>query len=459
MRKITNKSEFKKEYQKQCLFFGKNLKVKGFINTNIIKVIGSNLEIYKQILSQEKKPIKLKYIYDRIENYNNYLKFLRNVSEKNITKPPLALYSSTANLINNGNYDLRINYVLNIFNTNHHFLFIFLEEPIFHSDKDFKITIVKEKLTIDFKRHKFLEIKNNISYWDRKIKRDIGSYIENLSFKNKEWLKERYFTIFDFIFKLILDSNSYEELSKKVAIDCLLIEGFQGVILNQLDLIDLLKNRVDFRELFNNKDIEIDIIKCCVCDKQHIGPFKRNLSEGISCGDLNWSIISNSKIRFKKALLPFVVLFYLNIIPVLSDHNYSEKIKKFESTNKLDKENIWFALRKIKFISLFKESMTYINILAEGVNKDIYKHIKNWNNQKAIIIGNQSFYKLKNKQADFISLNKSNFSKNILNIIKKREELRVLKKWHEADALKIKLIYLGIDFIESGGKTLVREIG
>ena len=66
------------------------------------------------------------------------------------------------------------------------------------------VVIIKERLVIDFNRYKFLEIKNNTSYWDRKIKRDIGSYIENLSFKNKEWIKERYYAVFDFIFKLIL---------------------------------------------------------------------------------------------------------------------------------------------------------------------------------------------------------------------------------------------------------------
>jgi len=458
MKQLINKSDFKKEYDKQHPFFDGKLKVKDFIDSGTTETISSNLEIYKQLLSKEKKSIKLKYIYDRIENYNNYLKFLKDVSEKNITKPPLAFYSSTTNLINRGNYELRINYALNIFNTDDHPLFIFLEEPIFHSKKDFKITIIKERLVIDFNRYKFLEIKNNTSYWDRKIKRDIGSYIENLSFKNKEWIKERYYAVFDFIFKLILGSDSYEELSKKIATDCLLLEGFRGTISNQLDLINLLKNKVDFRELFSSKEIEIDITKCRVCGGSHVGPFRKDLSEKLPCGDLSWPIIFGSIIKFKKALLPFIALFYLNIVPILSNHNYLKNIKKFEPINKLDKGDIWFILNKIKFISLFKESMTYINLLAEGTDKDIYEIIKKWDNQNDIIIDNQNFYKLKNKQTDFVAIDKLKVSKEILNLIKKREKLRKLKKWQEADVLKTKLVYLGIDFIETGNKTLVREI-
>jgi len=457
MEQITNNFDFKKEYDEQTLFLNIKLKVKNFIDSDTMEIINSNFKIYNQLLSKEKKPIKLKFIFDRIKDYNDYLKFLGNILEKNIEKSPLAFYSSTTNLINNGNYNLRINYALSTFIIGDHLIFFFLEQPIFHSKKEFKITIIKEKLVIDFNRHKFSEIKNNISYWDKKIKREIGSYIENLSFENKEWLKDRYYAIFDFIFKLILGSDSYEELSKKIAIDCLLSESFHGIISNQSDLINLLKTKVDFRELFKDRDIEIDIIKCQICGKSHVGPFKKDFSEKLPCNNLNWPIIFGSEIRFKKALLPFISLFYLNIVPILSDNNYLENIKKLEFIKKLDKG--WFVLNKIKLKSLFKEQMTHIGLLAEGMCKEnIDEVIRKWNNQNSIILDNKDFYKLKNKQSDFVAIDKLEVSGEVLTLIKKMEKLRTLKKWTEADMLKTELIYLGIDFIETGNMTLVRKI-
>ena len=457
MKQIYRKQDLLKENENYRNSFNRSLRISDFIDTIITKIIKSNLIIYENLLSKEKNSIKIKYFYDRIEDYKNYLKFYGDIHNEIASTAPLAFYSSTTNLINSGNYNLRINFMASIFGIKTNPLFIFLEEPIFHSKKEFKITILREKLVLDFKENNFSDIKKNISYWEKKMKRYIGSYIENSQINNKDWLKDRYYAVFDFILKSILESDSYEEMAQRIAIDCLLSDKFMGIISSQSVLIDLIKNKVDFKTLFDNKDIEIDIIKCSVCSKAHKGPLSKDITAKLPCDGLSLQIILNSKIRFKKALLPFITLSYLGVIPVLSNLNYIKNIDKFRSKDGTNNDAV-FLLNKLKFKSIFGESINFVNLLAEGSNNDLYENVKKWDNEKDISLDNKNFYKIKGKQTNFVDIKKFKTSEEISNTIKKMEELRSSKKWQNADAVKMKLIHLGIDIIESKGETLVREI-
>lgn len=465
MKLITNKTKFLKEYKGLHSTFGHSCGL-DFIDPIIISKIKENLHTYRELASIERNSIKLKYFYDRIKNYEEYLNYVKfNIKKNQFTKPYLAFYSSTPNLVNNANYLLRIKYAQNIFRDDSTPLIFFLEDPIFHLKQESKIMIAKEKIVLNFKGNNFFTMKKDQFIWNKKLKQKLGSYIELLNLENKEWLKERYSAVLDLIFNLITKSYSYAEFLQKLAIDCLILEGFHGIISFQLDLIYLIQRNIGWDNLIqddknDDKNIEIDIVECPKCKNFHEGSFKIEANNIINtpCGSIEKFTFLNSKIRLKRALLPFLALHYLNIIPILSKHSYVRYFKDIETKFGLDKTKICFILNKINYLSLFSASMGYVNLLSESVAKEISTRIGLWQNKKNITIKNSDFYVMKNKKFDFVPTGKLKVSSKIISILRKREKARRRKNWNEADKLRKELIFKGIETKEDNCQTLIRQI-
>lgn len=100
----------------------------------------------------------------------------------------------------------------------------------------------------------------------------------------------------------------------------------------------------------DNKMLQIDIIKCTKCGKEHVGPFQINGRElKTPCGVLDINSIDTRYIRIKKGFLQFIILKYVNGKVLLNEKFFLQNKNLIDELKIADKIVVFHEKQSAKF--------------------------------------------------------------------------------------------------------------
>ena len=431
---------------------------KSFPKIGYAKYLRFNRELYVNMLGgrssqYNKTSLELfidEIIINRIESYNRAINYENGIMGKDLDSSNIIFqYASTPYALNRINYTVRVLIASQVKGNSEESLcsvvpVMILENPLPQDPKESRL-VIDEKLSVD-------------------MTQETGQIFEEMSSGMNDYLSRNVFppkrmaevvVIFDFLRNVLHQSNGLNEFFRQASLDVLIDSAPETYFMMYDDLFS--KERDRLVSLFSNdkfryslvngglvfkNEVYIDILNASCCGGTHLGPFYGKYEDlTVECEKAKRKTnVSDSKLRFKKALLNPVIAHLYNAVPIMSIRPNSIAIS-----------NIGISIIGVNSdIAVDGKQLT---IPALGYDR---RALSNYLNE--IDLSRPISFSYKHNQQEFIQVASGNLKDTSLSIIEEREIARKNRDYDRADLLRDALLREGIEIRDHRNKTYIRRI-